>query len=428
MEHRWNSIWNRNGYSPEIVPRDRTLKWNSLGEKMATVKETAKNGGSGRVVEHLTQKVLGALSPKEKPYIVRDDEIKGLVVKVYPTGTKTFFLDVLAEKRHDMFKIGQWPDLNISQVREKASKMRSDLAQGKNPKTAKKEGITLGEFFEVYMTRHGSEHKSSSKNRSLFVRLAKQWENYRLVDITRVKVEALHRKIGNETPIQANRLLQLLSSMFSQAILWGYLKTDNPCKGIKKFREVSRDRFLSGEELARFFEALDLTENPAFKDFILLSLFTGARKSNVLSMRWKDIDFERSVWKIPGELSKNGDPMQIPLGPDALEILRRRRAETSSVFILPGAGKTGHYTTPTHAWETLLKRAKLEDLRIHDLRRSMGSWMTIGGTSLPIVGKALGHKTSQATSIYARLNLDPVREAMEKGAEGMFQNRKKTTG
>lgn len=117
--------------------------------------------------------------------------------------------------------------------------------------------------------------------------------------------------------------------------------------------------------------------------------------------------------------------MQIPLGPDVLDILRRRRAETSSVFIFPGSGPKGHYVEPRHAWETLLKRAKLEDLRIHDLRRSMGSWMTIGGTSLPIVGKALGHKTSQATSIYARLNLDPVRAAMDQAVEAMNKNRKK---
>lgn len=120
--------------------------------------------------------------------------------------------------------------------------------------------------------------------------------------------------------------------------------------------------------------------------------------------------------------------MQIPLLPDAVEILRRRRAETSSIFVLEGPGKKGHYMEPKRAWGTLLKRAKLEDLRIHDLRRSMGSWMTIQGASLPIVGKALGHKTSQATSIYARLNLDPVRAAMEAAVAGMYGNRKMTTG
>ena len=376
--------------------------------------------------QHFTQKGLETLLPKDRPYLVRDDETPGLVVKVYPTGRKTFFLDVLVEKRHDMFKLGVWPDLNVAMVREKVKKMRADLAMGKNPKTQKKEGVTLGEFFEIYMERHGNEKKSSAKDRSCFERLLKPWHNYKLPEITRSKVEALHKNIGKETPVQANRVLALLSTMFSKAIIWGYLKTDNPCRGVKKFKEISRDRFLSGEELARFFEALDLTENPAFKDFILLALFTGARKSNVLSMRWRDIDFERNVWKIPGELSKNGEPMQVPLGPDVLDILRRRRAETSSVFVLPGPGAKGHYMEPKRAWGTLLKRAKLEDLRIHDLRRSMGSWMTIQGTSLPIVGKALGHKTRQATSIYARLNLDPVRAAMEQAVEAMTRNRKKT--
>ncbi len=378
-------------------------------------------------IQHFTQKGLENLLPRDKPYIVRDDEIRGLVVKVYPTGARTFFLNVKVGLTSEMFKLGIWPDLNVAMVREKAKKMRADLAMGKNPKDEKKEGVTLGELFSVYMERHGSAKKSSGNDRHSFEKYLKPWANYRLVDITRAKVEGLHKNIGKETPVQANRVLALLSTMFSKAIIWGYLKTDNPCRGVKKFREVSRDRFLSGEELGRFFEALDLTENPAFKDFILLSLFTGARKSNVLSMRWRDIDFERNVWKIPGELSKNGDPMQIPLGPDVLEILRKRRAETSSVFVLPGPGAKGHYMEPKRAWGTLLKRAKLEDLRIHDLRRSMGSWMTIGGTSLPIVGKALGHKTSQATSIYARLNLDPVRAAMDQAVEAMTRNRKKTT-
>lgn len=379
-------------------------------------------------IQHFTQKSLETLLPKEKAYLVRDDEVTGLVVKVYPTGLKTFFLNVRVGRTVDMFKIGLWPDLNVAMVREKAKKMRADLAMGKNPKAEKKEGVTLGEFFAVYMDRHGNGKKSAKEYRSIYRQHLETWKNYLLKNITRNKIESLHRKVGEKTPVRANRLLVLLSSLFTQATLWGYHRGDSPCKGIKKFKEISRDRFLSGEELSRFFEALDLTENPAFKDFILLSLFTGARRSNVLGMRWKDIDFERSVWKIPGEMSKNGDPMQIPLGPDVLDFLRRRRAETFSVFVLPGPGVKGHYMEPKRAWATLLKRAKLEDLRIHDLRRSMGSWMTIQGTSLPIVGKALGHKTSQATSIYARLNLDPVRAAMDQAVAAMTKNRKKTTG
>jgi integrase len=376
------------------------------------------------MVERFTQKIIVSLHAQDKPYIVRDDEIRGLVVKIYPTGAKTFFLNVKVGRTSEMFKLGVFPDLNVAQVREKAKKTRGDLAQGKNPKAEKREGITVGEFFEVYMERHGDLKKSKANDKNSFNKYLKPWSTQPLQGISRSKVELLHRNVGKDMPVQANRVLALLSTMFSKAMVWGYFKGENPCRGIKKFREISRDRFLSGEELGRFFDALEIAENPDFRDFILLCLLSGARKANVLSMRWKDIDFERSVWKIPGEVSKNGEPMQIPLLADALEILKRRRAGTSSVFVLEGPGKKGHYMEPKRAWGTLLKRAKLENLRIHDLRRSMGSWMTIQGASLPIVGKALGHKTSQATSIYARLNLDPVRIAMEKAAEGMLGMRK----
>ncbi|MHB1926516.1 MAG: Arm DNA-binding domain-containing protein [Leptospirillum sp.] len=140
------------------------------------------------ITQYFTQKCLETLLPKEKPYLVRDSEVKGLVVKVYPRGNNTFFLDVLVDRKHDWFKIGVWTDLNVAMVREKARKMRTDLAQGKNPKAEKKEGITLGEFFLVYMERHGSEKKSASKDCSHFEPHLKSWQNDRLVDITRSKV------------------------------------------------------------------------------------------------------------------------------------------------------------------------------------------------------------------------------------------------
>lgn len=394
---------------------------------MAENMEDLKNKRNKREVIHFTQKTIEGLSPKEKPYIVRDDENKGLILKIYPSGTKTFFLDVLVERKHEMFKLGTWPDMNIATVREKILATRASLVQGKNPKVEKKEGISLGEFFKIYMKRHGEDKKSFRKDRARFDLHLKAWELFRLQDVNRSKIESLHREIGNKTPVQANRVLQLLSSIFSKAILWGYFKGENPCKGIKKFREISRDRFLSGEELGRFFESLELTESPIFKDYILMSLLTGARKSNVLAMKWGDIDFGLGLWRVPGEFSKNGSPMQVPLVPDALELLRRRRSETSSVFVFEGQGSTGHYAEPRHAWETLLKRAKLDNLRPHDLRRSLGSWMTIGGASLPVVGKALGHKSQQATQVYARLDLDPVRAAMTQAVEAMTRNRKKAT-
>ena len=215
----------------------------------------------------------------------------------------------------------------------------------------------------------------------------------------------------------ANRALALVSVVFNDQLPDG----SNPCKGVKKFKEVSRDRFLQPEELKKFFSALDSPYTSIdLRDYILISLFTGARRSNVLAMMWTDINMEQAVWRIPPDQSKNEEPMMVPLVGAALEILKFRDVNKSSVYVFPGRGKTGHIIEPKRSWVSLLKRAGLKDVRLHDLRRTMGSYQTITGASTAIVGKTLGHKSQTATQVYARLNLDPVRASMERAVDMMM--------
>ena len=196
----------------------------------------------------------------------------------------------------------------------------------------------------------------------------------------------------------------------------------NPCRSVKMFKEYSRDRFLQPEELERFFQAVELerTEgNPDISDYLLLSLFTGARRSNVLAMQWTELDLNMNQWRIKGEDSKNKSIMLIPLVEEALEILNRRRQMASSVFVFPSHGMTGHLQEPKKGWVRVKKRADLENVRLHDLRRTMGSFQTITGASTAIVGKTLGHKNPSSTAVYARMTIDPVRDAMEKAVAAM---------
>src|SRR5262249_61953361 len=133
------------------------------------------------------------------------------------------------------------------------------------------------------------------------------------------------------------------------------------------------------------------------------------RRSNVQEMEWKEIDWTRAEWMIPAEKSKADEPIRVALHSAAVEILSRRKASSMSDWVFPGKGKTGHLVEPKSCWARILKRAKLSDLRLHDLRRTLGSWQAATGASLPIIGKSLGHSSIQATQIYARLDLDPVR-------------------
>jgi integrase len=132
------------------------------------------------------------------------------------------------------------------------------------------------------------------------------------------------------------------------------------------------------------------------------------------------VHLDRREWTIPASEFKTGEATTIALLPEAIDILTRRRTSSAGPWVFPGHGASGHLTAPGHAWRRILARAGLADLRVHDLRRTYGSWMTAAGTSLPIVGKALGHKSQTATAVFARLNLDPVRKAAEMTTTAML--------
>ncbi|MGD0956287.1 MAG: site-specific integrase [Candidatus Acidiferrales bacterium] len=218
---------------------------------------------------------------------------------------------------------------------------------------------------------------------------------------------------------------------------------DNPCKGIDQNEEPERDRFLQRKELPQFLAALasDLTP-PDLRDLVLVSLFTGARSGNVFAMRWAELDLDGGVWRIPRKKTKNRKGVQnVPLAPEVVSLIQRRRERgaTGSEWIFPTSKQNGgdryhagHITEVTRQWKRLLKRAGIEDLRFHDLRRSLASWQAEAGVSLQIIAATLGHSSTDATEIYARLNLIPVRQAVNGAVTSMLEtggvSRKLLTG
>jgi integrase len=143
-------------------------------------------------------------------------------------------------------------------------------------------------------------------------------------------------------------------------------------------------------------------------------------------MKWNHVDLNLKLWIIPGDETKNEEPMVVPLLDQAVEVLSRRKKGRISIFVFPSprTSKTGHYTEPKKGWKNLLKRANLSpDCRLHDIRRTMGSWQAITGSSTKIIGASLGHKSEQATAHYAHLTIDPVRKSMERAAAAMNEAR-----
>lgn len=302
--------------------------------------------------------------------------------------------------------------------------MNGAIALGANPAAKRRtvrDEMTLGELFETFLDLHAKKHKKSwGDDVGVFNLHLGGWRLRKISGIRKLDVVTLHAHIGRTRgQYAANRVIELLCTMFNKARDWGW-QGENPAASVKAFRERKRERFLQGEELPAFFESLAREQNETVRDYVLVSLLTGARRANVQEMRWQEISWDRATWTIPAEQAKSGETMDVALSPVVLRILENRKATSTGEWVFPGRGRTGHLVEPKSAWKRILKRAGLQDLRLHDLRRTLGSWQAATGASLPIIGKTLGHKSLSATQIYARLNLDPVRAAVNIATDAML--------
>ncbi|MDP8212644.1 MAG: tyrosine-type recombinase/integrase [Candidatus Zapsychrus exili] len=368
---------------------------------------------------NFTKQALLSLKPLSSHRLIyHDAREKGLCLYITIGGVKTFFIRRRVNKRDEKIILGRFPETSIEQARKGALKAKGEVVQGINPNDEKrklKQNITLGAFVEEYSEKYAKNHnKSWEKNGHwLYKKYLSNWENRCLDTIKKYDVEKLHHYVGDKNgKCTANRVLTLLVSLFNRATEWGFTG-ENPAKGIRKYKEKSRDRFIQPEELPRFFKALNEESNETVRDYIWLSVLTGARKANVLSMNWDEINFKRRIWSIPE--TKNGEPLDLPLVDEAVAILKTRTKSSESEWVFPSlTSESGHLEEPKKIWRRVLEKAKISNLRIHDIRRTLGSYQAIVGSSLHIIGKSLGHKSQQTTQIYARLNDDPVRQSLDK--------------
>ena len=361
-----------------------------------------------------------------------DAETPKLAIRITASGARTFYVIKRVQGEIVWFKLGIFPDMTVEQARKSALSALSAFADNDNPaaiRRASKEELTFGELFAEYGERHGQKLKSWNSDQSRFSKHLQGIAKLKLSQITKEKLSRLLSDLekAGKAGATVNLVKALVSTVFNRGIEWGYASS-NPTIGIKGRAKVKRDRFLQRDELPRFFQSLADEPNETFRDFILMALLTGARRSNLLAMRWQDVNLEEGIWRIP--ITKNGTPQNVTLSPEAVAVLdgRLRNAEKGAVFVFPGAGTSGHIEEPKKAVIRIMQRAgipygrKAENgVTLHDLRRTLGSWQAKTGASLAIIGKSLNHQSPQATAIYARLDLDPVRQAVNTATAAMME-------
>lgn len=401
----------------------------------------------------------------------KDQQLKGLFLAVQSTGSKSFYIYKKIHGKPERVLIGSYPNLTIENARKLAMIKLGKIAEGHNPQEELRKArseLTLGQLFDQYMNRYSKVHKKSWKyDEREIPKFLSHWFKRKLKDIKKTEIRLLHETVYTENGLyQANRVLERIRALYNKAIEWGWEGT-NPTNGIKKYKEKSRDRFIQPHEMPHILRAINDEKNDTIKDLIWLLLLTGARKTNTLMMRWEQLSWERREWRIPD--SKNGEPVVLPLSEKACELLMRRKQHVKSLWVFPQERdfdkhivniKRGwrrilenasvlywktdenlfedinrienelyHFKLDGSFYKKFLKRIKLEniqlpvaftDIRIHDIRRTFGSYQAITGASLQVIGKSLGHKSIQSTQIYARLNLDPVRAAVERATNAIF--------
>ena len=362
-----------------------------------------------------------------------DTKTTGLQLRVTPAGVKTFSMYRRTKGGGpERVTLGRFPAMTVEQARKAASTVNAEIENGANPaevKRALKSEPTFAEMFKEYGERHGIKKRSWTTDQSLYANHLQSLSPRKLTTISRAMISRILSDLEREGKAGAtiNNVRALVSSIYGRAIEWGYA-TANPVTGIRMRTKVKRDRFLQADELPRFFQSVAEEPNETLRDYILLALLTGARRANLLAMRWGEINLADSVWRIPD--TKNGTPQNVSLSPEAVTILlaRREAAKPGAVFVFPGTGASGHIEEPKKAVIRIMERAGIpygrneaDGVTLHDLRRTLGSWQAKTGASLAIIGKSLNHKSQQATAIYARLDLDPVRASVNTATAAMLE-------
>ncbi len=386
---------------------------------------------------NITADLVKSLKVKGKAYEIWDTELKGFIIRVQPSGLKTFLVEYA---RHKRISIGQsTPQFSAATARIEAGKKIADYVKGNDPMETKRAGRahTLESFIEDKYKPWAESHLRQAKD--ALGKIASWYpvfKNSKLPDITAWNVEkqrAAWLKAG-ASPLTTNHKIASLKAALNKAVQWGVLKS-NPIATVKLSRVDSSAniRYLTSDEEKRLREALETREakrrqnrenfnkwrrergykevpqyaegdfTDHLKPIVLLALNTGMRRGEFFNLKWADVNFVGRIVTVTGATAKSGKTRHIPLNDEAFAVLQKwhkQRKKTELVFPSPDGGRMDNIST---SWEKLIGDAKIENFRFHDCRHDFASKLVMQGVDLNTVRELLGHSDIKMTLRYAHL-------------------------
>ncbi len=401
----------------------------------------------------LSKRTIDTLPTRMKSYIAYDSDLSGFGCRVTPTGAKSWIVEYrphgggrrVAKRR---VTLGAITTLPPDSARRAAKDILARVRLGEDvagAKAARRAAPTVGELAEKYMCEEIRPTRKASTaalyDNYLRRHILPELATRRAIDVTRGDITKLHRNIGSTAPVTANRVVMLLSGLFSWASNAGQVPEDcKPATGISKYREEGRERYLTLDELGRLGDALreaetvglpwDVDDSKATAKHapkpenrrvklplsttaaIRLLLFTGCRLREILHLQWSFVDFEREMLFLPD--SKTGRKPVI-LSSAALAVLEA--LPRVGRYVVPGDNLFRPRHDLQRPWQALSKRAGLKGVRLHDLRHSFAATGAGSGMGLPVIGKLLGHRNLETTNRYAHVDHHPLKIATNRIGE-----------
>ena len=383
--------------------------------------------------QSLSKRTVAALPVGEREAVFWDSALSGFGVRVYPSGAKVYLVQTRFGGKSRRLTVGRHGLVTAEQARRTAARIIADIKSGNEPilpngAPRPDTGPTVAEVAERFMTEHVAvrcKPKTARLYRHILdCHLLPALGGANLGQIGRERVAALHYSL-HKTPATANQVVDLLSRLFNMVELWGIApEGENPCRFVRKYKEKPRERFLSEEEFKRLGRVLDEMESegkaqPNVVAAFRLLMLTGCRKSEILTLRWEDVDFEAGEFWLRD--AKTG-ARSVAISPTARRVLAAIPRETGNPWVIASAKPGGRVTHINRVWLLIRNRAGLNDVRIHDLRHSFASRALALGESLPMIGKLLGHRKVQTTARYAHLARDSVKTSAARVAESLRVN------
>jgi integrase len=393
----------------------------------------------------LTKRVVDTAEPRAARYTIFDDELKGFGLRVFPSGIKSWVIEYrpgsggrrTAKRRWTLGNAGTLtPDEARRAARTKLAKVR--LGEDPMPdKVDSRNAATITEIARAFLddnARAKRKPRTAEHYRDILERIVlPDLGTMKAEVVTRSDVARLHLK-WKRTHVQANRMLGVVSGLYSFAGRRGLIQEGiNPARGVEKYPEKRRERFLTVEELGRIGTAIRAAETigvawdvdetrpnakhipknnrrtiigPHAAAALRLLIFTGARLREILHLRWEHVDFDRGLLLLPD--SKTGRKTIILNAPALATLSELPRV---GAYVIAGENSDAPRADLKRPWEVVARHAGLDGVRLHDLRHTYASIGAGSGLGLPIIGKLLGHAETRTTERYAHLDADPLRKA-----------------